>query len=85
VPARIPTGVPIATAITVRIRLPKIGLSRPPAAPGGGVISVNTAGDKPVKPSHNSEPRISTSQPKPNAVAANADTVATALMLRRRE
>ena len=46
-----PIGVPITTAITVIIRLPMIGLSRPPAAPGGGVISVNTASESPLMPS----------------------------------
>ena len=61
-----PIGVPISTASIVRIRLPTIGLSRPPAAPGGGVISVKTASDSPLKPSHSSAPRISTSQPSPN-------------------
>ena len=34
-PARIPIGVPISTASKVRTRLPKIGLSKPPAEPGG--------------------------------------------------
>ena len=52
------------------MRLPTIGLRSPPLAPGGGVICVNTAGDKPLKPFHSSAPRISTSQPSPNAVAA---------------
>ena len=46
-----PIGVPISTARTVMIRLPMIGLSRPPAAPGGGVISVKTASERPLKPS----------------------------------
>ncbi len=50
-------------------RLPTIGLSRPPAEPGGGVISVNTASDSPLKPFQNSTARISTSQDRPNAVA----------------
>ena len=35
---------------TVMIRLPTMALSRPPAAPGGGVISVNTASDSPPTP-----------------------------------
>ena len=80
-----PIGVPISTARMVRIRLPTIGLSSPPAEPGGGVISVNTASDRPLKPFHSSAPRISTSQPRPNAVAANASTVAMALLRRRPE
>ena len=69
----------------VRIRLPMMGLRRPPADPGGGVICVNTATDKPLKPFHSNAPRISTSQPRPKAVAANANTVATALLRRRPE
>ena len=64
-----PSGVPISTAIVVIIRLPMIGLSNPPAEPGGGVISVNTASESPLKPSHSSTARISTSQERPNAVA----------------
>ena len=39
-----------ATASTVRIRLPTMALSRPPAAPGGGVISVKTASESPLTP-----------------------------------
>ena len=31
-----------------------IGLSSPPAEPGGGVIWVNTASESPLKPFHNS-------------------------------
>ena len=64
-----PSGVPNNTARNVMIRLPTIGLSKPPAAPGGGVISVNTASDRPLKPSHNSTARINTSQERPKAVA----------------
>ena len=45
-----PIGVPITTARTVRMRLPTIGLSSPPAAPGGGVISVKTASESPENP-----------------------------------
>ena len=65
-----PSGVPIATAITVMTRLPTIGLSNPPAEPGGGVIWVNTARLRPLKPFQNSTIRISTSQLSPKAVAA---------------
>ncbi len=78
-----PIGVPIATACTVRMRLPTIGLSRPPAAPGGGVICVNTASDSPLKPCHNSAARIKTSQPRPKSVAASDSTIAMALLRRR--
>ena len=65
------------------MRLPIIGLSSPPLAPGGGVICVKTAGDKPLKPFHSSAPRIRTSQPRPKAVAASAKPIATALLRRR--
>ena len=44
-----PIGVPTETASTVRMRLPTIGLRSPPLAPGGGVICVNTASDKPAE------------------------------------
>src|SRR5581483_6391098 len=78
-----PMGVPTTTARPVRIRLPKIGLSSPPAAPGGGVISVKTRSDNPLKPSQNSTPRISTSQPSPMKVAATDSDSAIALRRRR--
>ncbi len=65
------------------IRLPMIGLSRPPSAPGGGVISVKTVSDRPLKPSHSSTPRISTSQPSPKAVAASDSVMAMTLRRRR--
>src|SRR4029078_6394195 len=39
-----------------------------------GVICVNTSGDRPPKPCQSSAPRISTSQPSPNSVAATEST-----------
>src|SRR3569833_389539 len=78
-----PSGVPMATAIVVMMRLPMIGLSRPPAEPGGGVICVNTARDRPLKPSHKSTARISASQARPKIVAANARLLARTLRRRR--
>ncbi len=45
-----PIGVPIAIASTVIIKLPMMGLTKPPSAPGGGVICVNTASDRPLSP-----------------------------------
>ena len=78
-----PIGVPIATASTVSIRLPMIGLSSPPAAPGGGVISVNTLSESPLSPSHSNTPRIRASHPSPNTVADTDRTIATALRRRR--
>src|SRR3954454_19437935 len=77
-----PTGVPIATAIVVMTRLPKIGLRRPPEEPGGGVIWVNTASERPPTPSQSSTPRMSTSHDSPNRVAAIDSPMA--IMLRRR-
>ena len=65
------------------IRLPMIGLSRPPAAPGGGVISVKTLSDRPLKPSQSRMPRISASQPRPTRVAAMDSVRAMALRRRR--
>jgi hypothetical protein len=52
------------------IRLPTIALSKPPTAPGGGVISVKTRNERPPKPSQNTTPRISASQDSPTKVAA---------------
>src|ERR1044072_3084659 len=83
VPARMPIGVPMATASAVSTRLPMIGLSRPPACPGGGVISVNTASDSPPKPFPNRTPRIPTGQRRPSRLAASARTCAVELLRRR--
>ena len=77
-----PIGVPKTTAKVVMIRLPTMALSRPPSAPGGGVISVKTASDSPLNPSHSSTPRITTSQPSPSSVAPNDRPIA--ILLRRR-
>src|SRR5215813_9365250 len=79
-----PIGVPMTTASTVMIRLPAMAFNRPPAEPGGGVISVNTYSDSPPKPSYSSTDRISTSQPRPNRVAASARLLAMAFCRRRR-
>src|SRR5262249_61391219 len=61
----------MTTASTVRIRLPTMGVSSPPSEPGGGVISVKTASESPLNPSHKSTTRITISQPTPNNVAAS--------------
>src|SRR5262245_44573597 len=61
----------MSTARTVRIRLPTMGLSSPPSEPGGGVISVKTASESPLNPSHKSTTRITSSQPSPSSVAAS--------------
>src|SRR3546814_10148046 len=78
-----PIGVPIKTPITVISRLPTMALRRPPAAPGGGVISVKTSSDRPPKPSYSRVPRISTSTKIPTA-AAKIDRATTARLRRRR-
>jgi hypothetical protein len=78
-----PSGVPIITARIVSIRLPMIGLSRPPSAPGGGVISVKTLSENPPMPSHSSTPRMRTSQPSPNRVAASERHIVRRLRRRR--
>ena len=61
----IPIGVPMKTPMMVMMRLPTIGFSRPPALPGGGVISVKTAALRPLKPFQNSAPRMSASMARP--------------------
>jgi ABC-type dipeptide/oligopeptide/nickel transport system ATPase subunit len=50
---------------------PTMGLSSPPSAPGGGVISVKTASESPLNPSHKSTTRMTISQPTPSSVAAS--------------
>ena len=79
-----PSGVPNATARMVRIRLPTIGLSRPPAPPGGGVISVNTASVSPPTPFTTSTSKINTSHVKPKAAAPIESAVAMRSPQRRR-
>ena len=65
-----PIGAASARPIAVTMRLPMIGLSRPPLTPGGAVILVNTSSDKPPTPFQISAPRISASQTRPKPVAA---------------
>src|SRR5215831_2296717 len=79
-----PIGVPMRTPSAVSARLPTMAFKRPPAEPGGGVFSVKTASDSPPKPSYSSTNRISTSQPRPNRVAASARPLAMAFCRRRR-
>ncbi len=72
-----PSGVPISTAMAVMTRLPAIGLSRPPLAPGGGVIWVKTARLSPLKPFHSRSARMNTSHNRPKTVAPMASPTAT--------
>ena len=76
-------GVPISTARLVSMRLPTMGLSSPPAAPGGGVISVKTASERPERPSHSSTARITTNQASPISVAASESPIMIRLRRRR--
>src|SRR3954469_15587434 len=78
-----PSGIPARTASAVMIRLPTMALRRPPVAPGGGVISVNTCGESAPTPSQSRAPRMSPSQPRPSAAAATDSPMATALRRRR--
>ena len=61
-----------------------IGFSRPPALPGGGVISVNTASDSPPTPLTTSTSRMSTSQVRPKPAAPIDSAVAKRFRHRRR-
>src|SRR5690606_5079561 len=71
-PAPIPIGVPSSVPSPTRIALPTIAFSRPPVSlPGGGVISVNSATEKPPNPRLNTVQRIHASQNRPNAMAAS--------------
>ena len=72
-----PSGVPKATASTVRIRLPTIGLQQSAGPPGGGVISVKTARFNPPTPLTTRTSKIKTSQLRPKAAAPMASPVAT--------
>src|ERR1700722_19257304 len=64
--------------------LPKKALSNPPSEPGGGVISVNSAGFIAAMPLRRAVHRIQTSQNRPNIVAASAsDNAITFVSLRR--
>ena len=81
-PAATPIGVPIAIAIRLMITLPKNALSRPPASPGGGVISVNRAMLSELMPLLRVVHRIQTSQNRPN-IAASTDSTCTTTFLTR--
>src|SRR5579885_3351813 len=84
VPAATPIGVPIRMATSDIAALPKKALARPPSAPGGGVISVNSAGVWAAMPLPSAVHRIQTSQNRPNAVASRARPSARKFLARRR-
>src|SRR5437879_6339413 len=84
VPARMPVGVPIRVATRVITTLPKIAFNSPPALPGGGVISLNSAGVIAATPFHSRVHRTRTSHKRPKAVAATDKVVTTPLAIRRR-
>ena len=81
-----PIGVPMATPSVVMISDPMMALSRPPpAVPGPGVVSVNTARFRPATPFHNSATRMNASHEMPNSAAPQHSVMAMALARRRRE
>ena len=65
-------------------RLPRMGLSKPPARPGGGVISVKTPGLRPTTPFEISVHSTSANIRSPNAAAATDKDVTTMLVSRLR-
>ena len=75
---------PTATAMTVMATEPAMAFNRPPASPGGGVISVKTATLRPASPFHNSAPRISASQARPMPAATMHSVIITELRALRR-
>src|SRR5579884_4187627 len=78
-----PIGAPMARPSAVMIRLPTMALSKPPFEPGGGVIWVKTASDRPPNPFHTKAARIKVSQPRPKIVAATHRIFAAASTRRR--
>ena len=64
-------------------RLPAIALARPPAVPGGGVISVNSVSESAPTPALITVSRIQPSQNKPNNMADMDRVSATWLMILR--
>src|SRR3546814_364276 len=83
VPARMPTGVPIRVPTAVIMTLPKMALSRPPSAPGGGVLCVNSVQDKAPPPLCSSVTIIQHSQNSPKA-SASMDNVSMMRLTRLR-
>ena len=73
----------MATPITVMIRLPTMALRRPPELPGGGVIWVNTASERPENPCQNRTTRIMNSPVSPMAAATTLRPIQIALLLCR--
>src|SRR6185295_15425232 len=66
-----PIGVPSSMASPTMMKLPAIAFSRPPSPPGGGVILVKSAGDRPPRPRRSTSNNIQASQNTPNAMAAS--------------
>ncbi|CFP65771.1 Uncharacterised protein [Bordetella pertussis] len=64
-----PTGVPIRVPTPAISTLPTTALSRPPACPGGGVISVNSVNDSAGAPLTSRVAMIQNSQNRPNSSA----------------
>jgi hypothetical protein len=83
VPASRPSGAPTATPITVRIRLPAIAFRSPPELPGGGVICVKTASERPEKPCQNSTTIIMNRPISPMAAATTLRLIQILFLQRR--
>ena len=86
-----PIGVPSDDADDGHDELPTMAFSRPPALPGGGVISVKTASDEAADAFQSSAPRISAShqaeggggqrQRHPDGIAARGAVAGKALLV----
>jgi hypothetical protein len=62
-----------------------MALSKPPSVMGGGVIWVNVARLKPLKPSCSTENKIQISQTMPKAIAVSDRVSTTIFVVLRRE
>src|SRR5690554_1428335 len=76
-------GVPISVATAAIITLPTIALSKPPSAPGGGVLCVSSVNDRAEPPLTKSVSMIQLSQNKPKMTVA-ADRVSISVLKRCR-
>src|ERR1700712_1702142 len=83
-PASRPTGAPISVASPVWIRLPTIGLSRPPPPPGGEVMRIRVEKCSPPVPRTTRVARMERSAASTIAVATAHSTLTDRLTQRRR-
>ena len=83
-PEATPIGVPMAMARALITALPKKALSRPPASFGGGVIWVKRSRFRADMPRLTVVQTIQVRNTSPNRVARDDNTIAKALVPRRR-